>query len=224
MKNERESIEHRENLENSDDDYDYATWPREPFQLVVKIVLLFPTQTKKSNSSKERKKETLHRNCYTVRGDPAVVQEETHHRNCYTVSPAKVKGRFSKLRSVELRGNVYPWIEAMGRVRVSVDRGDVNVWLEEIRLKRMVTSLVARIAALKWRIKLLATEKDRELLAVKLDNEAAWSKEGLLREQNKELATLRRERDHSDAERNRFALHHQVMFGLPFLPLFTLSA
>ncbi|XP_018459339.1 uncharacterized protein LOC108830240 [Raphanus sativus] len=62
---------------------------------------------------------------------------------------------------------------------------------------------VLRIAALKWRIKLLATEKDRELLAVKLDNEAAWSKEGLLREQNKELATLRRERDHSDAERSQ---------------------
>ncbi|KAJ4866813.1 Uncharacterized protein Rs2_51658 [Raphanus sativus] len=97
-----------------------------------------------SNSSKETKKETLHRNCYTVRGDPAVVQEETHHRNCYTVSLAKVKGRFSKLRSVELRGNMYAWIEAMGRVRVSVDRGDVNVCLEEIRLKRMVTSLVAR--------------------------------------------------------------------------------
>ncbi|KAJ4907579.1 Uncharacterized protein Rs2_11237 [Raphanus sativus] len=43
-------------------------------------------------------------------------------------------------------------------------------------------------------------EKERELHAVKLDNEAAWEKEGLLREQNKELATLRRERDHSEAE------------------------
>ncbi|CAH2070068.1 unnamed protein product [Thlaspi arvense] len=46
-------------------------------------------------------------------------------------------------------------------------------------------------------------EKDRELHAIKLDNEAAWAKEGLLREQNKELATLRRERDHSDAERSQ---------------------
>ncbi|KAJ4911380.1 Uncharacterized protein Rs2_06001 [Raphanus sativus] len=46
-------------------------------------------------------------------------------------------------------------------------------------------------------------EKDRELLAVKLDNEAAWAKEGLLREQNKELCTLRRERDYSDAERSQ---------------------
>ncbi|XP_015574922.1 uncharacterized protein LOC8262233 isoform X2 [Ricinus communis] len=43
-------------------------------------------------------------------------------------------------------------------------------------------------------------EKERELHAIKLDNEAAWAKEDLLREQNKELATYR-ERDHSEAER-----------------------
>ncbi|KAJ8769738.1 hypothetical protein K2173_005944 [Erythroxylum novogranatense] len=41
-------------------------------------------------------------------------------------------------------------------------------------------------------------DKDRE---IKLDNEAAWAKEDLLREQNKELASFRRERDHSEAER-----------------------
>ncbi|ESQ43133.1 hypothetical protein EUTSA_v10012857mg [Eutrema salsugineum] len=46
-------------------------------------------------------------------------------------------------------------------------------------------------------------DKDRELHAIKLDNEAAWAKEGLLREQNKELVTLRRERDHSEAERSQ---------------------
>ncbi|KAJ8760801.1 hypothetical protein K2173_021839 [Erythroxylum novogranatense] len=44
-------------------------------------------------------------------------------------------------------------------------------------------------------------EKDREIHSIKLDNEAAWAKEDLLREQNKELATFRRERDHTDAER-----------------------
>ncbi|CAH8389395.1 unnamed protein product [Eruca vesicaria subsp. sativa] len=49
-------------------------------------------------------------------------------------------------------------------------------------------------------------EKERELHAVKLDNEAAWEKEGLLREQNKELASLRRERDHSEAEMSQ-SLH-----------------
>ncbi|KAG7537801.1 hypothetical protein ISN44_As13g016480 [Arabidopsis suecica] len=46
-------------------------------------------------------------------------------------------------------------------------------------------------------------EKDRELHAIKLDNEAAWAKEGILREQNKELASFRRERDHSEAERSK---------------------
>ncbi|PKA53068.1 hypothetical protein AXF42_Ash018976 [Apostasia shenzhenica] len=44
-------------------------------------------------------------------------------------------------------------------------------------------------------------EKDRELHAVKIDTEAAWAKEDLLREQNIKLATFRRERDNSDAER-----------------------
>ncbi|GAV73244.1 hypothetical protein CFOL_v3_16730 [Cephalotus follicularis] len=44
-------------------------------------------------------------------------------------------------------------------------------------------------------------EKDRELHAIKLANEAAWAKEDLLIEQDKELATFRRERDHSEAER-----------------------
>ncbi|XP_010251793.1 PREDICTED: uncharacterized protein LOC104593576 isoform X2 [Nelumbo nucifera] len=44
-------------------------------------------------------------------------------------------------------------------------------------------------------------EKERELRAIKIDNEAAWAKEDLLREQNKELATFRRERDNSEAER-----------------------
>ncbi|KAK8530706.1 hypothetical protein V6N13_030650 [Hibiscus sabdariffa] len=44
-------------------------------------------------------------------------------------------------------------------------------------------------------------EKDRELHAIKVDKEEAWAKDDLLREQNQELATFRRERDHSEAER-----------------------
>ncbi|KAE8717481.1 RNA polymerase II degradation factor 1-like isoform X5 [Hibiscus syriacus] len=44
-------------------------------------------------------------------------------------------------------------------------------------------------------------EKDRELHAIKVEREEAWAKEDLLREQNKELATFRREHDHSEAER-----------------------
>ncbi|CAN4089484.1 unnamed protein product [Withania somnifera] len=44
-------------------------------------------------------------------------------------------------------------------------------------------------------------EKERELHAIRLDSEAAWAKEDLLREQSKELQTYRRERDNSEAER-----------------------
>lgn len=54
-------------------------------------------------------------------------------------------------------------------------------------------------------------EKDRELHTIKLDNEAAWAKEDLLREQNQELASFRRERDHSEAER---AQHIKQMHDL----------
>lgn len=44
-------------------------------------------------------------------------------------------------------------------------------------------------------------DKERELHAIRLDSEAAWAKEDLLREQSKELQTYRRERDNSEAER-----------------------
>lgn len=44
-------------------------------------------------------------------------------------------------------------------------------------------------------------DKERELHAIRLDNEAAWAKEDLLREQSKELQSYRRERDNSEAER-----------------------
>ncbi|KAF5947474.1 hypothetical protein HYC85_013431 [Camellia sinensis] len=54
-------------------------------------------------------------------------------------------------------------------------------------------------------------EKDRELRSIKLDNEAAWAKDDLLREQNKELQTFRRERDNSEAER---AQHLKQMHDL----------
>ncbi|KAI3981911.1 hypothetical protein MKX01_041174 [Papaver californicum] len=50
-------------------------------------------------------------------------------------------------------------------------------------------------------LELQMEEKDRELRAITIDNEAAWAKEDLLREQNKELASFRREFDNSEAER-----------------------
>lgn len=52
-------------------------------------------------------------------------------------------------------------------------------------------------------MELKVEEMEKELHAVKIDNEAAWAKEGLLREQNKELASFRREWDNSEAERGQ---------------------
>ncbi|XP_071728635.1 uncharacterized protein [Rutidosis leptorrhynchoides] len=46
-------------------------------------------------------------------------------------------------------------------------------------------------------------DKDKELHASRLDHEAAWAKEDLLREQNKELATFRRELDNFESERSQ---------------------
>ncbi|XP_021858092.1 uncharacterized protein [Spinacia oleracea] len=54
-------------------------------------------------------------------------------------------------------------------------------------------------------------EKDRELHAVRLDSEAAWAKEDLLREQKQEIASFRRERDNIEAER---AHHRQQIHDL----------
>ncbi|XP_047322397.1 uncharacterized protein LOC124926248 isoform X2 [Impatiens glandulifera] len=46
-------------------------------------------------------------------------------------------------------------------------------------------------------------EKERELRAIKLDNEAAWAKEDLLIEQSNELKNFRREHDNTEAERTQ---------------------
>lgn len=54
-------------------------------------------------------------------------------------------------------------------------------------------------------------EKVKEIQAIQLDNEASWAKDDLLREQNKELASFRRERDNSEAERVQ---HMQQMHDL----------
>ncbi|KAL7106819.1 hypothetical protein ACP275_06G016600 [Erythranthe tilingii] len=54
-------------------------------------------------------------------------------------------------------------------------------------------------------------EKERELHAVRLDTEAAWAKEDLLREQSKEIQSYRRDRDNSEAER---AQHIQQILDL----------
>lgn len=66
-----------------------------------------------------------------------------------------------------------------------------------IKLQEQLREKEQRVLELERRIE----EKDRELHAIRLDNEAVWAKEDLLREQSKELQTYRRERDSSEAER-----------------------
>ncbi|PKU74266.1 uncharacterized protein LOC110106109 isoform X2 [Dendrobium catenatum] len=65
------------------------------------------------------------------------------------------------------------------------------------QLKDLIKQKEQEISELKATLE----EKDRELRSVKIDNEAVWAKEDLLREQNKELATFRRELDNSEVER-----------------------
>ncbi|CAH9112759.1 unnamed protein product [Cuscuta europaea] len=74
-------------------------------------------------------------------------REKVFVGNCYAISPERVISRFSRMRSLTLKGKphfadfglvphewggyVYPWIEALS---------DASVNLEELRLKRMVVS------------------------------------------------------------------------------------
>ncbi|KAL1565493.1 hypothetical protein AAHA92_07701 [Salvia divinorum] len=72
------------------------------------------------------------------------------------------------------------------------EHGNVNVKLQE-----QLHEKEQKIRELEMKIE----DKDRELHAIRLDNEAAWAKEDLLREQSKEIQNYRRERDSSEAER-----------------------
>nr|XP_027108610.1 uncharacterized protein LOC113728251 [Coffea arabica] len=67
----------------------------------------------------------------------------------------------------------------------------------KIKLQEQLREKEQRILELERKME----DKERELHAIRLDNEAAWAKEDLLREQSKELQTYRRERDNTEAER-----------------------
>ncbi|KAK9093817.1 hypothetical protein Scep_025286 [Stephania cephalantha] len=76
----------------------------------------------------------------------------------------------------------------------------------DAQMKEQVEGLKEKVQEREQKVhdlELKMEEKDRELRAIKIDNEAAWAKEDLLREQNKELASFRRERDNSDVERTQ---------------------
>ncbi|KAL3524450.1 hypothetical protein ACH5RR_017284 [Cinchona calisaya] len=66
-----------------------------------------------------------------------------------------------------------------------------------IKLQEQLREKEQRILELERKME----DKERELHAIRLDNEAAWAKEDLLIEQSKELQSYRRERDNTEAER-----------------------
>ncbi|RVW89034.1 hypothetical protein CK203_029337 [Vitis vinifera] len=97
---------------------------------------------------------------------------------------------------IELRAQVIARSEVM-EMQNSFDAQIKDHANAAVKLQEQVHEREQTIHELERRME----DKDRELHEIKLDNEAAWAKEDLLREQNKELATFRRERDNSEAER-----------------------
>ncbi|KAL1206626.1 hypothetical protein V5N11_027190 [Cardamine amara subsp. amara] len=123
---------------------------------------------------------------YSITMDSELLQEQIH-----TVS--KQKGELQQME-IELRAQM---------IALEIKRNFESKSTEYANAAaRMQEQLHEKERSIREMERMLE-EKDRELHAIKLDNEAAWAKEGLLREQNKELATLRRERDHSEAERSQ---------------------
>ncbi|KAG1360627.1 hypothetical protein COCNU_09G000900 [Cocos nucifera] len=99
-------------------------------------------------------------------------------------------------REIELRAQV------IARMEISEVQNSYEEQIKEhanaaAKLKEQLQEREQHVHELEMKLE----EKDRELRAMKIDNEAAWAKEDLLREQNKELATFRRERDNLEAER-----------------------
>ncbi|MQM08256.1 hypothetical protein Taro_041109 [Colocasia esculenta] len=97
---------------------------------------------------------------------------------------------------IELRAQVIARSEIM-EVQKNCDARIKEHVNATAKLKEQLHEREQRIRGLEMKME----EKERELRAVKIDNEAAWAKEDLLRERNKELATFRVERDNLEAER-----------------------
>ncbi|KAL9253903.1 hypothetical protein AKJ16_DCAP07989 [Drosera capensis] len=90
-----------------------------------------------------------------------------------------------------------------------IARSEIMEWQNsfEIRMKEQVDLAVKLQEELSDReqkmhdLEMKIEDQERELHAMRLDNEKAWAKEDLLREQNKEIANFRRERENIEAER-----------------------
>lgn len=107
----------------------------------------------------------------------------------------KQKEEFHQME-VELRAQLFARSEIM-EIRNSFDAQIKEHVTANVKLQDQIHERDQRNYELERRME----EKERELNAIRLDHEAAWAKEDLLREQSKELQTYRRERDNSEAER-----------------------
>ncbi|KAF5442664.1 hypothetical protein F2P56_035298 [Juglans regia] len=97
---------------------------------------------------------------------------------------------------IELRAQIVARSEMMGMQ----SNFDAQIKEHAISAAKLQEQLREREKAI-HELERMMEEKDREVHAIKLDNEVAWAKEDRFREQDKELASFRRERDHSEAER-----------------------
>ncbi|KAL3342350.1 hypothetical protein AABB24_026393 [Solanum stoloniferum] len=109
----------------------------------------------------------------------------------------KQKEEFHQME-VELRAQLIARSEIM-EIRNSFDAQIKEHVTANVKLQDQIHERDQRNYELERRME----EKERELNAIRLDHEAAWAKEDLLREQSKELQTYRRERDNSEAERSQ---------------------
>ncbi|KAL9163031.1 hypothetical protein ABFS82_06G016300 [Erythranthe guttata] len=107
---------------------------------------------------------------------------------------------------IELRADVIARSEIVG-LRNTFDARVKEHANATVKLQEQLHEKEQKIHELERRM----DEKERELHAVRLDTEAAWAKEDLLREQSKEIQSYRRDRDNSEAER---AQHIQQILDL----------
>ncbi|KAK1258434.1 hypothetical protein QJS04_geneDACA006637 [Acorus gramineus] len=128
----------------------------------------------------------------SITGDPDLLQQQLH----------EVSGRRGELQQLEIELQA----RVIARTKILGMQNSYNQQMKEqadatASLKEQLEDRDHHIHDLQMEVE----ERERELRAAKINNEAqAWAKEDLLREQNKELATFRRERDNTEAERAQY--------------------
>ncbi|KAL9164307.1 hypothetical protein ABFS82_06G097600 [Erythranthe guttata] len=124
-----------------------------------------------------------------VQSDERLIYEQRLH------TVAKQREELQHME-IELRAQVIARSEVLG-MQNSFDNQIKEHANANAKLQEQLHEKEQKIRELERRM----DEKERELHAIRLDNEAAWAKEDLLREQSKELQSYMRERDNTESER-----------------------